>query len=65
VTAELCDIPGLFKQAKEEKFDLLILDCPPYQTEEVLEVSRLAIAPYYQYRQVFPNCNHYQDLWIS
>jgi Mrp family chromosome partitioning ATPase len=42
VTAELRDISGLFKQAKEEKFDLLILDCPPYQTEEVLEVSRLA-----------------------
>jgi len=40
VTAELPDIPELFQQAKEEKFDLLILDCPPYLTEEVLEVSR-------------------------
>ena len=42
VTAELSDIAELSQQAKEEKFDLLILDCPPYLTEEALEVSRLA-----------------------
>lgn len=42
VTAELPDIPELYQQAKEEKFDFLILDCPPYLTEEVLEVSRVA-----------------------
>ena len=42
VTAELPDIPELYQQAKAEKFDLLILDCPPYITEEVLEVSRVA-----------------------
>ncbi len=42
VTAELSDIRELYQQAKEEKFDLLILDCPPYLTEQVLEVSRLA-----------------------
>jgi chromosome partitioning protein len=42
VTAEMPDIAELYQQAKEEKFDFLILDCPPYLTEEVLEVSRLA-----------------------
>jgi cellulose biosynthesis protein BcsQ len=42
VTAELPDIPELYQQAKEEKFDLLMLDCPPYRTEEVLEISRIA-----------------------
>jgi len=42
VTAELSDIPELSQQAKEERFDLLILDCPPYITEEVLEASQVA-----------------------
>jgi chromosome partitioning protein len=42
VTAELSDVRKLQQQAIDEKFDLLILDCPPYLTDEVLEISKLA-----------------------
>jgi len=42
VTAELSDIAELHQQATDESFDLLILDCPPYLTDEILDVSRVA-----------------------
>ena len=42
VTAEMPDVAELYQQANEEKFDLLILDCPPYLTEKVMEVTRIA-----------------------
>jgi len=41
VTAELSDIQDLYQQAVKEEFDLLIFDCPPYLTDEVLGVSEI------------------------
>lgn len=38
VSAQLADVEALSAQAKGEGFDLLILDCPPYFSEEVLGV---------------------------
>ena len=42
VTAHTKDIKDLQKQAKEEGFDLLIFDCPPFVDDVVREATRLA-----------------------
>ncbi len=42
VTADLSDVPELHAQAKDESFDLLILDCPPYLTDDTLTISSIA-----------------------
>ena len=42
VQAELGDIDALIKQAKDEQFDYVILDCPPYVNDVVSEVTKYA-----------------------
>lgn len=41
VTAQVSDIKELLQQAADENFDLLILDCPPYFTDDTELVTKL------------------------
>ncbi len=59
VTAELSDIAELHQQATDESFDLLILDCPPYLTDEILEISAVAD---FTLLPVFPRFSELQSL---
>ncbi|MCK4709547.1 MAG: AAA family ATPase [Gammaproteobacteria bacterium] len=42
VTAQVSDIKALQQQAKGEGFDILILDCPPYFTENTELITKLS-----------------------
>jgi len=42
VQVEIVDLSKLVQQAKDEGFDFLIFDCPPYINEVVAEVTKVA-----------------------
>ncbi len=42
ITAQLADVKALSEQAKNEGFDLLILDFPPYFSDDVLQALMMA-----------------------
>lgn len=42
VSADIKDVSELIKQAKKEGFGLVLLDCPPYINDAVLETTKVA-----------------------